>query len=292
VVGNIHLIYNFYQGEFLLKQNNEVYNYLASYIEVAYNDFLQIAIEMGMFGVLFITSSLVLIFKNIKTYDDKTIEGIIVMAIIGFFSFPFQTSSTVALCCIYFASISSQHKPLLEINLRDRILKGLILLPSIWFMFLLFEIQNSLFIWKLSKQNIAILNQEKFVKTVEVLSNDKNFLVWYADILYLQKKHIQSIAILKRASTLSSKLDIFLLLALNYEAMGKMVASEQNYKKCILLVPSLIKPKFFLMKMYLQNKRLREAKKLALSIINTKLKINNNEADYMIKMSKKVIELN
>ena len=292
MVGNIHLIYNFYQGEFLLKQNNEVYNYLASYIEVAYNDFLQIAIEMGMFGVLFITSSLVLIFKNIKTYDDKTIEGIIVMAIIGFFSFPFQTSSTVALCCIYFASISSQHKPLLEINLRDRILKGLILLPSIWFMFLLFEIQNSLFIWKLSKQNIAILNQEKFVKTVEVLSNDKNFLVWYADILYLQKKHIQSIAILKRASTLSSKLDIFLLLALNYEAMGKMVASEQNYKKCILLVPSLIKPKFFLMKMYLQNKRLREAKKLALSIINTKLKINNNEADYMIKMSKKVIELN
>jgi tetratricopeptide (TPR) repeat protein len=283
--------YNLFQGKFLLSQNNATYNYMASYIEVCYNDFLQTVIEIGLVGIVFIVGTATVIYKRFKCYENYIKESIIIIISIALFSFPFQTSSSAALCIFYLGIISTNHSPLLNINAVDKITRGSLALISILFVILLFEIQNALFIWRAAKQDTGITSEEKFIRASGVLSNNKDFQLSYANLLYLKKSYMPSIALLERAGTQSSKLDIFLLLALNYDAIGNTAGSEQNYKKCILLVPSLLKPKFLLMKLYLQNKRLSEAQQLARSIIGARVKVNNQEAAYFIKMSKKVIAL-
>jgi O-antigen ligase len=290
-VNQFERVYNLFQADFISKHANPEYSYFASYIEVAYNDFLQIAIEMGFFGLVLMGLVAFVMVRNFKRYPSYIREALIVIFLVAFFSFPFQTSSTATLCVVYLGIASSFHEPVKQFYIHPTVVKMLCTLSLGIVMVLSFNIQNALYVWQLSGKNPDVLTQSRFESARYVLTNNKNFQLAYGNMLFLRKKSHESINVLEKLSAQSSKIDIFLLLALNYEAIADTSAAERNFRKSISLVPSLLRPKFLLMKFYLKNRRLQEAKAIATIITTSRIKVKTMEATKLVQMANEVLKL-
>ena len=283
--------YNLFQAEHLMHNPHSPYYYLASYVQVAYNDFLQIALELGVFGFLFLGYSVALTFTNWTRYPQYIQEAMLMILMIAMFSFPFQTSSTLTLCIVYFALAATFHPPLVLTSAKISLIKATLATASVALLFISFQIQNALLVWKLAVRNPAVADQAIFREPMKVLENNKDFQLALANILFLKTRYAESVCVLNKAALHSSSIDIFLLLALNYEAMGNLDLAESNYRESMKLVPSFLKPKFLLMMLYLKNRRLEDAKGIARTILHSRIKIKNKESDYILTAAKKISNL-
>ncbi|WP_158542203.1 O-antigen ligase family protein [Pedobacter chinensis] len=283
--------YNDFQAAHLMANPLSPYRYLASYVQVAYNDFLQIALELGVIGLVFLTYGIILTLSNWRRYPQYLQEAMLMIIIFAMFSFPLQTSSTLILCIIYFGLISTFHTPVSSTNIKTNLIKASFGAAGIILVFLSLKIQNAVMIWKLASRSPIVADHIRFKESVKVFENNKDFQLAFANILYLKKRYSASIAQLNKAALRSSSIDIYLLLAQNYEALGDIALAESNYVKSMTLVPAFLKPKFLLMMLYLKNRRLKDAKGIAGVILSSKIKIKNKESDYILTAAKKISHL-
>jgi O-antigen polymerase len=302
--GTFQSVFHIYQAEYF-KNALTTYDdewFAADSIRIAYNEYLECFIELGVIGFLLISA---LIYQFIKVYYHKmrfskdvlalsAIYSLIGFAIVALFSYPLMEKPICSLILINLAYLNAKFDDKIEF-------KSLFLSKIIWSILLVFCVVTTI---KTIKKQVNYFNFSLFAdETLKGNFKRENYQLLYPDILdnsrflyhyggeLMQNSDFdRSIDVLELAkcSTIDEKMLCFL--AESYYQKGNYVQAEKNYLLAVYIVPSRFFPKYFLMNFYQKINRISDAKKWANTIINMPIKIESAEVFQIKKEAKQVLE--
>ncbi|WP_260232359.1 O-antigen ligase family protein [Chryseobacterium lactis] len=295
-IGNFDYYYNLVQADYIRMHPSRYFTNV-TYIETAYNEPLQFLIEGGILSFILMLFLVFNVYKY-RVYLLKNIEitlGLGSFLIISLFSFPFRTSAVCVLLILYLGIFLSGIKKEKISCKYGKIILGFIVLINTITIIRIAGIESDLMKWRaLEQHDVSLSNKQSeliYKDLFKTFGNDKDFLLAFANNRLEYKDFDTAIKLLERASLRSSKLDIFLLLGVNYEKIGNYRKAEENYIKCKYFDPDIVRPRYELMRLYLQQKRLEEAKKTAQDILNTPIKVKSKQAFEIRKYAQKIMDI-
>ena len=289
-LGNFEVDYLYYQAEFLSQhQNLEKFNLVAGMTYYAFNDFLQIATETGIVGIILFLVIIYLCFRNkqIKSKNIYAIRasilGIIIFAI---FSYPFSIFPVQLHFFVFLALFSnSENQHPLTISLKSRgnirnFFYAFIFITNILFLSLNIKRYKATLRWKeLLQQQEGIAssagNVNDFLEIYDDLRYKGSFLYNYGAILYEQGDYSNSLKILKEAASKFNHVDLQLYLGKNYMELENYYLAENYFQTAYYMAPSRFLSRYLLVRLYERSGKQNEAIVLAKEIVLEKPKINS-----------------
>ena len=281
-----------YQAAYLQeKQLPETINNLADDNHHAFNEFLRIIIEQGIIGVIilfiFLTTIGYTIYKY-KLYIDTVSRTIIscltALLLFSFFSYPLSTSHINALIVILLAGLacSSQDTPIWKLQIRSI---SLIIPYSIIFFI------SSVYLFSYSKANSDWLNTLKGVYTNDnileearkKLSGNPYFLSTYGKYLNKKKRYSKAASILSQSIKEYPSYYTVMELGISYKAQKKYTEAMHCFYKAMHMIPHKIKPLYFMMELYYDQKDYKSAIQLSNRILCKQPKIRSSELNIILK---------
>lgn len=275
-----------YQAAYLQeKQLPETINNLADDNHHAFNEFLRIIIEQGIIGVIilfiFLTTIGYTIYKY-KLYIDTVSRTIIscltALLFFSFFSYPLSTFHINALIVILLAGLacSSQDTPIWKLQIRSI---SLIIPYSIIFFI------SSVYLFSYSKANSDWLNTLKGVYTNDnileearkKLSGNPYFLSTYGKYLNKKKRYSKAASILSQSIKEYPSYYTVMELGISYKAQKKYTEAMHCFYKAMHMIPHKIKPLYFMMELYYDQKDYKSAIQLSNRILCKQPKIRSSE---------------
>ena len=293
-------VYNNYQFEFISKNQPPLSEQLlADDTFFAFNEFLQIGIELGIFGLCLVIIFCILIF-NIRSQNILMIgakASIISTLICCLFSYPLRSTS-VLINIIFFISIlvrnSDVRQYLYSVNTRK--IKLLLMITFIGCGYILSTEYNRIYSLHLWKQAAHLAQEDRFVearplyqKCYYTLKTNGNFLFNYGSERFIAGDTIQSLFLLEAASLRISHCNLFIYMGNNYNRLRQYDKAEQCYLKSIHMVPSRFLPKHLLFLMYKNQGRKSNALSMAKEILNFPVKFQSPKIDEYKKISQDYI---
>lgn len=281
-----------YQAAYLqAKQLPETINNLADDNHHAFNEFLRIIIEQGIIGVIilfiFLTTIGYTIYKY-KLYIDTVSRTIIscltALLFFSFFSYPLSTFHINALIVILLAGLacSSQDTPIWKLQIRSI---SLIIPYSIIFFI------SSVYLFSYSKANSDWLNTLKGVYTNDnileearkKLSGNPYFLSTYGKYLNKKKRYSKAASILSQSIKEYPSYYTVMELGISYKAQKKYTEAMHCFYKAMHMIPHKIKPLYFMMELYYDQKDYKSAIQLSNRILCKQPKIRSSELNIILK---------
>ena len=281
-----------YQAAYLQeKQLPETINNLADDNHHAFNEFLRIIIEQGIIGVIilfiFLTTIGYTIYKY-KLYIDTVSRTIIscltALLFFSFFSYPLSTFHINALIVILLAGLacSSQDTPIWKLQIRSI---SLIIPYSIIFFI------SSVYLFSYSKANSDWLNTLKGVYTNDnileearkKLSGNPYFLSTYGKYLNKKKRYSKAASILSQSIKEYPSYYTVMELGISYKAQKKYTEPKHCFYKAMHMIPHKIKPLYFMMELYYDQKDYKSAIQLSNRILCKQPKIRSSELNIILK---------
>ena len=281
-----------YQAAYLQeKQLPETINNLADDNHHAFNEFLRIIIEQGIIGVIilfiFLTTIGYTIYKY-KLYIDTVSRTIIscltALLFFSFFSYPLSTFHINALIVILLAGLacSSQDTPIWKLQIRSI---SLIIPYSIIFFI------SSVYLFSYSKANSDWLNTLKGVYTNDnileearkKLSGNPYFLSTYRKYLNKKKRYSKAASILSQSIKEYPSYYTVMELGISYKAQKKYTEAMHCFYKAMHMIPHKIKPLYFMMELYYDQKDYKSAIQLSNRILCKQPKIRSSELNIILK---------
>ena len=281
-----------YQAAYLQeKQLPETINNLADDNHHAFNEFLRIIIEQGIIGVIilfiFLTTIGYTIYKY-KLYIDTVSRTIIscltALLFFSFFSYPLSTFHINALIVILLAGLacSSQDTPIWKLQIRSI---SLIIPYSIIFFI------SSVYLFSYSKANSDSLNTLKGVYTNDnileearkKLSGNPYFLSTYGKYLNKKKRYSKAASILSQSIKEYPSYYTVMELGISYKAQKKYTEAMHCFYKAMHMIPHKIKPLYFMMELYYDQKDYKSAIQLSNRILCKQPKIRSSELNIILK---------
>ena len=281
-----------YQAAYLQeKQLPETINNLADDNHHAFNEFLRIIIEQGIIGVIilfiFLTTIGYTIYKY-KLYIDTVSRTIIscltALLFFSFFSYPLSTFDINALIVILLAGLacSSQDTPIWKLQIRSI---SLIIPYSIIFFI------SSVYLFSYSKANSDWLNTLKGVYTNDnileearkKLSGNPYFLSTYGKYLNKKKRYSKAASILSQSIKEYPSYYTVMELVISYKAQKKYTEAMHCFYKAMHMIPPKIKPLYFMMELYYDQKDYKSAIQLSNRILCKQPKIRSSELNIILK---------
>lgn len=267
----------------------------------AFNDILQISIELGVLGVIlliilfvtFVKICYTTISSFIKNKNaDSLIVGLmailVVMLVSGLFSYPLMLLPFQILFCFSLGIISSNYDELL--NLRDErkknnILKSVICITAgvcyIWYGI---HFYRGYSMWHFAgKDYLTSYEIEKLELDYPFLMQDSWFLLAKGKNYLENKKYSKAITTLELAKKSCPSKHLYYLLGACYESEKKFDYAERQYKFLKYSLPSLVRPRYLLAKLYYKSGQIAKWEKEALEIMNFKPKIQSSSTQAMIE---------
>lgn len=286
---NFDKYYNDYQANYFKTHTDPKSAYLANYINVNYNEYLDFALKGGVIGLLLmlfliyiIASILIDSFKSRSQFLRPYAACVLSILIMAIFSYPSENMPTLSIFFISIAIINSYNQKILLCFKVDKTyvfaLCTLFYIPLFLAIVLLL---NASIKWEVLSQNFnkttTTLSETNnlYISILRELDNNPSILEDYANKLYICKDYENATRVLNLACKYSSKFSIYTLLGNCYENLGNKALAEKCYLKSSYLVPNLFYSRYLLMRLYYTNNNINEAKKWALIIKNMPIKVRS-----------------
>lgn len=280
--GAFNAKYMLYQADYFAEHSNSRYEQLADNVKHPFNEFLLVAVEYGVIGLLVVLCFIALVWHTYqKKKDHISFIALLSLIAIGVFScfsylflYPFTWMMLVLCSCI----LLKNDMPVVSIVLRR----------ALCLLMLFICVLSGRYVVKsiiLEKEWCEIANKSLQGKTQEMLPRyealkdeigyNSLFLYNYAAELNHIKHYGESLDILKDCMKGYNDYDIQMLLADNFEKMNQLEQAEKSYQLASRMCPCRFLPLYRLVKIYQQQCRSTEARKLALKITDKKVKVSS-----------------
>ena len=289
--------FNSFYNTYNTKQESYFRNYngndnlLAADATFAFNDFIQIALELGILGLILFLLMIIYSLRNnnISAYSNKFIligtkSCIISLIICALFSYPLKTGPNILLLYIFFAVISSQISPLKKFTIPSNILKVLIVTFLLIFSYVGYNLYLNFsfrYYWKMANISFEHRDYTKSLNLYEKikfkLNDNFEFLFNYGTVLSINRNYIESINYLELAKQIHTKYDLYINLANSYENIDKYNEAETNYLHASYLIPHKFTPKYNLLKLYIKSGQFEKAKLIANIIVKMPIKVYSQQ---------------
>ena len=227
--------------------------------EYAFNEYLQIGLEQGIFGlVLFISWIVSLFICGTRNQQQGAVGGIIALAIFALSAYPLQLPSFWILF-IFLGTIctsGTQTSAIISIRQKGFIRGGRLLIAIMGL--LLFIRQADTYKAYSQWYQLQILYRNKAYRSVvedylslqTKLGHKPKFLFEEALCLNNTGQYDTAIQVLEQAKQLSGDPMIRYMIAKNKQALGKFAEAEQELRQAILILPERVYPYYLLAKLY------------------------------------------
>lgn len=287
--------YNLKQAKAIQEEKlsqNELKN--ASFVLMAYNDYLEQAIEGGIPAlILFVAMLLSFLYSPPKKEKNRTTlispvdsnssscyvaySGIASFAFMAFFNFILNAISVMFLFCVYAGILcanTSSHKKLLDFSIKPQIIRIIFfLLASCSF----YVVYSQLNIAKESRQtklahdsleNGNIQEAENLLLPLrESQKKSVSFCITYGNLLYAQNKYAESLEQFNCAKKYSSNPELYDMVAKCQFNLKNKEETISNLYQASALSPKTMRYKFGLMQLLFRSNKIKEACKIAQNII-------------------------
>ncbi len=294
-------VHNDYQAEYFKADPDDLKNAnIADGVNYAFNEFIQIAAETGLTGLVL----LLFIFRcgmiSKKEVDSGTEEdyifyaakgSIIAIFISSLFSYPLHTIPSLILLFFSLAVTDAfSNKYILSFSFEKKtrkIISVTCILLVLAYLMMQYKRDRAerewLFAYKYMRENRYDEAYRLYRRLYPVLKYNQFFLFNYGAELTLMKKYDESIKILKETELRLNDTDFYIYLGDSYENKGNFAEAEKCYRKAMHIIPSKFYPKYRLVKLYLKTGRQPEAVNLAKEILNMKIKVQSEIVDTIIR---------
>lgn len=284
-LGEFPYQYGFFQADFFRNNPSEEHLInLADKNSYAFNDLLQMIVENGLIGVVLFVLIIFFVFfiepKIHTNYLFASRAGVITVLLASCFSYPFELIPIWWLVLFFICLISINSKdiysgvPLIYTKVFVNLSFALLATYVITYEMKVYQAKQ---MWKAG--DFAVQQQdykeaEKLYQgVINKLPRERQVLLSYGKVLYMNGKIKQSVNILEKVSQTIA--DPFLLINLgnSYQVLKKYNLAEKAYINASNMIPNRMYPKYLLAKMYLQNQDTLRSKELARKIIRMPVKI-------------------
>lgn len=292
------------------------YSLLADNNRFAFNEFLKIGVEHGIFGLIF---SIVLIcfalFKKVKIKDERKKQTLIIarallitLITFGFFSYPFSILQFQLLLVLSLAVISAAYPTAFQtksfsFKYNYAFYNVLIVLFMCLIVFsfkthykYISSYSDAFTKWNKSLKSFyedPISSISNLKDLYPILSENPDYLYTYGHALKITGLCNESIKIFEHTILLSPSYDALLELGECYEKTGQYTKAKNCWLKAAHMIPSRFSPEYMLAKMYVSIGNTPEAKNLINSLLNRKPKLSTPEYyDLIIKIQDLDSEIN
>jgi O-antigen ligase len=291
--GSFAAVHNNYQAKYFEENPGATKEAeLADGVNYAFNEYLQIASDTGIIGLILFLSMLFLVFFKQKKQTDNSSgnhnffvvaarTSVIAIAITSFFSYPLRTLPINAFfffaLAIVSANTSDQIKTI-EIDAKARKLlsiAGMIALAV--FFFNQKEKHDAskkwLHAYQLVREKRFDEAKQLYTELYPVLNYNPYFLFNYGAELSLMGEFSKSISILNQAESQLNDSDFYIYLGNSYAEQGKYQEAIQSFRKASLIMPVKFYPRYRMVKLYQQSNQKQEAINMAMKILSMEVKV-------------------
>lgn len=296
-------------GYFASGRATEQEEYISSNPQYAFNEYIQICIEFGIFPftliILFIYFTIVFGIQNRRL----TVVGCIVsLLIFALMSYPFNQlpflivfALFIAICNTTQKKVESEFYPNKQSLMRGK--RGLVLtvlLISIITVGLClknrYPIYNAYKDWNGAQVLYNVnANEEALIiyeKIFPYLNDQVPFIFEYGHCLSKTGQYKKSNEVLQHALKISSDPMFYNIIGKNYQCLKRYEDAEINFTKAANIVPYRIYPNYLLIKLYYENGEVEKACILSEKVLNKPIKIDSPAVQEMKREIKELKKLN
>jgi len=308
--GRFASIYGDAQATYFLKHERSLPQIMtADSIEYAFNEYVQITVELGIIGLLlflllvgsvfrfFKNGGMAMIIKRIGVVPVDEEEGncegywyvsasLISFLVFAAFSYPFSVLPLSILFVILMALLSSSSKKLsiaIPVWLRVAFITVCCSI-TVYSAYQILSKRESYYNWtvlNLQKSNAIEETLEKYSALYPLLRQDKLFLFEYGRILSIAGQHAESNRIFEKYLLYGSDPMAYNYTGYNYKELGEYEKAENMYIYALQIVPNRFFPLYMLMMLYLETGYEENAKIVARIILEKPVKVQSLEIQQM-----------
>ena len=254
--------------------------------EYAFNEYLQIAIEFGILGlILFLSILLISLISMIKEREAGLAGSVLAFMIFSFASYPLRVLPFHVILISIFAIISLKTEKLklysLNLNRGNGYIMASMMILSLIVFYQRRHEYNSYKEFNILKYFDVERGDESLLRDYAALYKDLHyepeFLFNYGKLLAVKNRYEESNKILRRGTEVSTDPMFYNLIGKNYQAMGDYEKAEENYIYSHNLLPNRFYPLYLLVKMYSETDCFSKDKieRCGNQILNKEIKIQS-----------------
>lgn len=271
------------QAQYFSETPNDTRNaYLADDILFAYNDYIQIAMEYGIVGLIVFIVLVILVLRKWNTNPIVSVSSIAMVAILLSMttSYPLRNGSIVVVLMVLIGTIASQdNTAILEFHLPVSIRKSIVIIS------LGMAVLSSVYAYQLFRSGVIWENtvnehfddvaycQASYQKLHKTLKYDKGFLYHYGRMRFKWNQPAECIRHYEKyyLNCLDSKM--LVTLGTCYEQLNNFEKAEHSYQQAIFTKPQLFVPRYMLFKLYAENNMDTKALQIARELNELTIKV-------------------
>lgn len=300
-LGSIEKCYMNYQADYLKCSASPHEMMLADNVKHVFNDYLAIAVQFGIVGVLCVMVYVALLFYSFFkiAYKDRYAQiGILSLLGLGsfaLFSYPScypLTWMMIAIDSWFVFSPCLSGDIRLSIKMRKLLGLSIILLAMV----AIFQIGKRLkaeLTWKkLYDMRLAVGNQESLNGYQEIypqLCHEPYFLYNYAVELSVDKQYSKSLQIAEECSQYWADYDLNMVKAYNFKELGRYSEAIKCFLEAEAMCPKRFEPIYDVMRIYWGLHQISNAEKYAKQIIDKPVKVYSTDVTNMKDEAKKIL---
>ena len=286
-VGSFEANYGKWQSAYFASENvSEKDKLVAGYVGCAYNEWLQIYKEMGIFGILLWTIVVVIVSR----YKCKTIaqlgakSSLFAFFLLSLVSYPLEVNAILfnVVLCIFI--LVSSRKGLVVRCVSLRYLHCLLFVAVCALLYGYSQLCYGTYIYRGSKEDFltsndinAYLTRMDYVH--KKMSKESDYVYDYASALIQCERYEKAIEVLDRGLEYSSNPGLYKLLGDAYEGIQELDKAEEMYRILFNMIPHKLLPKYYLLKLMQKQNRKDEVVELSKQILSCKEKVHTTVAN-------------
>ncbi|MCR9013343.1 O-antigen ligase family protein [Gabonibacter chumensis] len=286
-IGNFPAAYGEAQANYFMQENSSPREkWLADIPEYGFNEFLQIAVEGGIIGIvlflILLCSTLWYGLRNIR-HNPHTVAPIAAFTAFGLVSFFSYPLSTLALAILFTLLLALCNTSQVQISSRGKLhpifIYLLFLGINIGIIYPKYQTRQAYAQWaqaqKYYDMKIFATAAESYEALYPILKVYPDFLFEYGDALSKTGHLDKGNRILSEAARGMADPMIYNLIGKNYQAKKQFHRAEYYFLKAHYLVPNRLYPLFLLAHLYQEMELPEKAFQTAQQVINADVKINS-----------------
>lgn len=271
--------------------------------EYTYNEYLQIVMEYGIIGLLFLILIIGYCLYHLTHTNNQNrvpiLGAFISLLIMAFFSYPLRNLYTclLSICITVLAVFLPNEKRTIKSIITSYVMLLFALLTIFYkgsFSFGLGNTKTAYKQWNLLKPYFDAEQFDEIVGNYSILypylKSDATFLFEYGQCLSKMELYEKSNKILQEGLCRSSDPMFLNILGKNYQRLGRYQLAEKMLYKAHYRIPHKIYPLYLLMLLYKEQQNKQNMLSMAYCIVYKKTKNDSAETKYIKAKAREILE--
>jgi tetratricopeptide (TPR) repeat protein len=283
------------EAYFASGQGTEQEEHVAGAPEYAFNEYLQMAVELGIVPLMLYPAAIIsAIYTGIKRKRTGKAGALFSLSIFAFMSYPYSVLPFVILLSFLLASVSSA-TPEKGIKAGTGMTGFAILVLTIIVIACIFNRKpayKAYHDWKEVKMLYSMKMYKDAVDDYRELAsylNDRSaFMFEYSQCLSKTEEYKESNTVIRQAIRISGDPMFYNIMGKNYQALNQLDSAEICFRKAAHIIPNRIYPYYLLANLYLQAGDTVKAMAMAQIVLTKEPKTETMAIEEMRKEMKKI----